>query len=182
MAVVVVLCVDARAVISFCCCVCSDCFFLLFFSSSSSKRLVLTSLFSSLSNHSRRSNHHTRFSSNRLVSQVTHMGFLADTIIWDFNLAAERASGTTSEGKSGEIILCRLSQHKVKVRFFFSFNITIIHGRLKKIFLHIKKFLTLLRIIEYFHYFHYFFFPIYQGARFIFFTERKIYCYFGRTR
>ena len=95
---------------------CSDC---LFFSFSSSKHLVLTSLFSSLSNHSRRSNPHTCFSSNRLVSQVTHMGFLADTIIWDFNLAAERASGTTTEGKSGEIILCRLSQHKVKVRFFF---------------------------------------------------------------
>ena len=95
------------------------CLLCLFFSFSSSKRLVLTSLFSSLSNHSRRSNHYPRFSSNRLVSQVTHMGFLADTIIWDFNLAAERASGTTTEGKSGEIILCRLSQHKVKVRFFF---------------------------------------------------------------
>ena len=47
--------------------------------------------------------------------QVTHMGFLADTIIWDFNIAAARASGS-DEGKSGEVILCRLSQHKVKVQ------------------------------------------------------------------
>ena len=43
------------------------------------------------------------------------MGFLADTIIWDFNVAAARASGG-DEGKSGEVILCRLSQHKVKVQ------------------------------------------------------------------
>ena len=42
------------------------------------------------------------------------MGFLADTIIWDFNVAAARASGQ-DEGK-GELILARLSQHKVKVQ------------------------------------------------------------------
>ena len=42
------------------------------------------------------------------------MGFLADTIIWDFNVAAARASGK-DEGK-GELILARLSQHKVKVQ------------------------------------------------------------------
>jgi hypothetical protein len=42
------------------------------------------------------------------------MGFLADTIIWDFNVAAARASGSDG-GANGELILCRLSQHKVKV-------------------------------------------------------------------
>lgn len=47
--------------------------------------------------------------------QVTHMGFLADTIIWDFSIAADRAAGA-GEGKSGDIILQRLSQHKVKVQ------------------------------------------------------------------
>jgi WD40 repeat protein len=43
------------------------------------------------------------------------MGFLADTIIWDFSIAADRAAGA-GEGKSGDIILQRLSQHKVKVQ------------------------------------------------------------------
>lgn len=51
--------------------------------------------------------------------QVTHMGFLADAIIWDFEVAAARAAGDASAGEAkGEtpLILQRLTQHKVKVQ------------------------------------------------------------------
>lgn len=48
--------------------------------------------------------------------QVTHMGFVADIIVWDFSVAAAMASSDVSEGKTGELILQRLQRHKVKVQ------------------------------------------------------------------
>jgi len=47
--------------------------------------------------------------------QVTHMGFLADAIIWDFTKAAARAAGGEAVDDE-DIIIHRLSQHKVKVQ------------------------------------------------------------------
>ena len=47
--------------------------------------------------------------------QVTHMGFVADIILWDMNVAAAMAAGD-DEGKLGDVLINRLGRHKVKVQ------------------------------------------------------------------
>lgn len=48
--------------------------------------------------------------------QVTHMGFVADIIIWDLTSAMRSASGEGKAQLGEEIILQRLARHKVKVQ------------------------------------------------------------------
>ena len=50
--------------------------------------------------------------------QVTHMGFLADAIIWDFTKAADRAAGNDTGDSSEDIIIHRCLSIRLKFRIW----------------------------------------------------------------